>query len=164
MSLCLTLFPRGTRALGKVLFLDCQGGKCQKKHPRLVSHSFFLPYPCPLDTSQLLQHHSRRVLSSIGGVTLRKEAGGGNPNTRRHGAHGAFQSSSSPEAPHPLGAVGVVLVQGDPPGSGGCGLQQKGTGSPGPWGRDHWLARPLQLRQPCDGPSLGNQPAQASGM
>ena len=122
MSLCSTLFPRGTRALGKVLFLDCQGGKCQKKHPRLVSHSFFLPYPCPLDTSQLLQHHSRRVLSSIGGVTLRKEAGGGNPNTRRHGADGAFQSSSSPEAPHPLGAVGVVSPQKDLPGSGGCGL------------------------------------------
>ena len=58
MSLCSTLFPRGTRALGKVLFLDCQGGKCQKKHPRLVSHSFFLPYPCPLDTSQFLHHPS----------------------------------------------------------------------------------------------------------
>ena len=55
-----------------------------------------------------------RVLSSIGGMTLRKEAGGGNPNTRRRGAHGAFQSSSSPEAPHPAGAVGVVSLQEDP--------------------------------------------------
>ena len=52
--------PEGTRALGKVLFLDCQSGKCQKKHLRLVSHSFFLPYPCPLDKSQFLQHHSRK--------------------------------------------------------------------------------------------------------
>ena len=137
---------------------------CRKRHPRLVSHSFFFPYPHPWTNPNSGHPTLWRMLSSIDGVTVKKEPGGGNPNTRRHGARGAFQSSSSPEAPHPLGAVGVVLVQGDPPGSGGCGLQQKGTGSPGPWGRDHWLARPPQLRQPCDSPSLGNQPAQASGM
>ena len=28
------------------------------------------------------------------------------------------------------------------------------TGSPGPWGRAHWLAHPPQLRQPRDSPSL----------
>ena len=134
MSLCSTLFPRGTRALGKVLFLDCQGGKCQKKHPRLVSHSFFLPYPCPLDTSQLLQHHSRRVLSSIGGVTLRKEAGGGNPTTRNQRAPGTFQSSSSPETP-PREGVSLFSLQARPPGSGGNGLMQRAAGTPGPQGR-----------------------------
>ena len=137
---------------------------CPKQHPRLVSHSFFpltlylWGTPIPATPSQ------GRGLPSIGGVTLRKEAEGGNPNTRRHGAHGAFHSSSSPKAPHPFGAVGIVLVQEDPPGSGGCGLQQKGTGSPGPCGRAHWLAHPPQLHQPHDSPSLGNKPAQASGM
>ena len=112
----------GTRALGKVLFLDCQNGKCWKKHPRLVSHSSCLPHPHPLDTSQFLQHHSLEGAFTIGGATPRKEAGGWNPNTGRHGAQGAFHSSSSPEAPHPLGA-------GGPPGSGGCGPVQRGAGT-----------------------------------
>ena len=137
---------------------------CQKKHPRLVSHPFFLPYPIPWTHPSSCTTTLGKVLSSIGGATLRKEAGGGNPTTRRHGAHGAFQSSSSPEAPHPLGAVGVVSLQEDPPGSGGCGLMQRGAGMPGPWDRAHWLAYPPRLCQPHDSPSLGNQPAQASGM
>ena len=68
------------------------------------------------------------MLSSVDG-RLRKEAGGRNPTTRRHGAHGVFQSSFSPEAPYPLGAVAVVSLQEDPPGSGGCGPGQRGTGS-----------------------------------
>ena len=39
-----------------------------------------------------------------------KEVGGGNPSTRRHGANRAGQSSSSPEAPNPLGAVVIVSL------------------------------------------------------
>ena len=105
-----------------------------------------------------------RVLSSIGGTTLRREAGGRNPNTRRRKAHRAFQSSSRPEVAHPLGAVGIVSLEEDVPASGGCGLMQRGRGSPGPWGRAHWLAHSPQLRQPHDSPSSGNKPAQASGM
>ena len=81
--------------------------------PRPVSHSFFLP-PSPGQIPVPLTPTLWRVLSSIDGVTVKKEAGGGNPNTRRHGAHGAFQSSSSPEAPHPAGAVGMVSLQEDP--------------------------------------------------
>ena len=126
-----------------------------------MSHSFFLPYPCPLDTSQFLQHHFVEGAFIIGGVTLRKEAGGGNPITWRRGAQGAFRSSSSPEAPRPLRAVGVVSLQEDPPGSGGCGLVQRGTGPPGPWGRVHWLAHSSHLPQPQDSPSKGPK---ASGM
>ena len=76
-----------------------------------MSHSFFLPYRFPLETSQFLQHHSVAGAFIIGGVTLRKEAGGGNPITWTHGAQGAFHSSSSPEAPHPLGAVGIVSLR-----------------------------------------------------
>ena len=114
---------------------------------------FLLPsLPYPLDTSQFLQHHSVEGAFIIGGVTLRREAGGGNPITWKHGTQGAFQSSSSPEAPHPLGAVGVVSLQEDPPGSGGCGLVYRGTGSPGPRGRASWLAHPPQLPQPQDSP------------
>ena len=137
---------------------------CQKKHPRLVSHPFFLPYPIPWTHPSSCTTTLGKVLSSIGGATLRKEAGGRNPNTRRHGAHGAFQSSPSPEVAHPLDAVGVVPLQEDVPASRGCGLMQRGKGSPGPWGRAHWLAHPPQLRQPRDSPSLGTKPAQASGM
>ena len=113
MTLPPALLTGGTRVLGKGLFLDCQSGKCQEKHPRPVSHSFFLP-PSPEQIPVPLTPTLWRVLSSIDGVTVKKEAGGGNPNTRRHGAHGAFQSSSSPEAPHPAGAVGMVSLQEDP--------------------------------------------------
>ena len=74
-----------------------------------MSHTIFLPYPYALDTSQIL-HLSVEGAFIIGGVTLRKEAEGGNPITWRHAAQGAFQSSSSPEAPHPLGAVGIVSL------------------------------------------------------
>jgi hypothetical protein len=42
-------------------------------------------------------------------------------------------------------------------GSGGCGTMWRGAGSPGPWGRAHWLAHLPQLRQPHDSPSLGNK-------
>ena len=113
MSLCPTLITGGTVALGKVQFLDCKSGKCQEKHPRPVSHSFFLP-PSPGQTPIPLTPTLWRVVSSIGGRTPRKEAGGGNPNTMRHGALGAFQISSSPEAPHPSGAVGMISLQEDP--------------------------------------------------
>ena len=133
MPLGPSLVTGGTR----ILFLDCPLEWHVPEHPRLVSHSFFLPYPFPLDTFQFLKHHSVAGALIIGGVTLRKEAGGGNPITWTHGAQGAFHSSSSPEAPHPVGAVGVVSLQEDSPGSGDCGPVQRGTGTPGPWGRVH---------------------------
>ena len=75
---------------------------------------FLLPSPFPWTNPSSFNTTLWTVLPSIGGATPRKEAGGGNPNTRRHGAHGDFQSSSSPEAPHPLGAVGIVSLQEDP--------------------------------------------------
>ena len=58
MSLCPTLVTAGTRALGKVLFLDCQEWKVPEEAPKCCVPFSFLPYPCPLDTSQFLQHHS----------------------------------------------------------------------------------------------------------
>ena len=97
-----------------------------------------------------------RVLSSIGGVTLRKEAGGGHPNTRRHGAHVFLKLF------HPRGSTSFGFNRYSFTASGACGLMQRGAGSPGPWAR--WLAHPPQLRQPRDSPSLGTKPAQASGM
>ena len=98
-----------------------------------------------------------KVLSSTGAATERKEAGGGNLTIRRHGTQGAFQSSSSPEAPHPLGAVGVVSLQEDPPGSGGCGPVQRGAG-PQALGAGlvgwHHLPTPLSPDSPPTGPRL----------
>ena len=80
MSLCPTLVPAGTRALGKVLFLDCQLERnVPEETPKACIPSLLPSLPHPLDTS-------------IGGATLRKEAGGGNPTTRRHGAHGLFKA------------------------------------------------------------------------
>ena len=99
-----------------------------------------------------------RVLSSIGGMTLRKEAGGGNPNTRRHETHifsKFFQSR---------GSTSFGCSRNSFTASGGCGLMQRGRGSPGPCDRAHWLAHLPQLHQPHDSPSLGNKPAQASGI
>ena len=43
---------------------------CQKKYPKLVSNSFFLPYPYPLDTSQFLQHYSVEGTLIIGGEEI----------------------------------------------------------------------------------------------
>ena len=97
-------------------------------------------------------------------MTLRKEVGGGNPSTRRHGPHRAFQSSSSSEPPHPFSSVGVVSLQEDLLGSGDCGWVQRGTGTPHLWGMAHWLAYPPHLPQSQDSPSKGPKPAQASGM
>ena len=113
MSLCPTPYW-GNQSLGESPVPGLSGWKVPEATLKACVPFFFLPYPCPLDTSQFLQHPLGRVLSSIGGATLRKEVGGGNPNTRKHGAHGAFQSSSSPEAPHPVGAVGMVSLQEDP--------------------------------------------------
>ena len=53
---------------------------CQKKHPRLASHSFVLLYPYPLDTSQFLQHHSAEGAFIIDGVTLRRKLEVGTPS------------------------------------------------------------------------------------
>ena len=107
---------------------------CPKQHPRLVSHSFFpltlylWGTPIPATPSQ------GRGLPSIGGVTLRKEAGGGNPTTRNQRAPGTFQSSSSPETP-PREGVSLFSLQARPPGSRGNGLMQRAAGTPGPQGR-----------------------------
>ena len=86
MSLCPTPYW-GNQSLGESPVPGLSGWKVPEATLKACVPFFFLPYPCPLDTSQLLQHHSREVLSSIGGMTLRKEAGGGNPNTRRHRTH-----------------------------------------------------------------------------
>ena len=121
---------------------------CPKQHPRLVSHSFFpltlylWGTPIPATPSQ------GRGLPSIGGVTLRKEAGGGNPTTRRHGARGTLQSSSSPETPPSFGGTRFSAAAG-----GSHRIWRPG------WGAD-WLAYPPQRPQPqappgdlaCSGP------------
>ena len=76
----------------------------------------------------------QKELSSVSGVTLRKEAGAGNPATRSHGAQGTLQISSSPETPSSFGGTRVGSAAGGSPGSGDCGLLQTGTGGPDPWG------------------------------
>ena len=48
--------------------------------PRLKSHFFFPLTQGPQDTSHFVDTTLHRVLSSVGGVTLRMEAGGRNPS------------------------------------------------------------------------------------
>ena len=111
MSLCPSLVTGGTRALGKVLFLDCQlewnvlEETPQACVPLLLPSFPLCPGHIPAPAAPLCGG-----AFTIGGVTLRKEAEGGNPITWRHAAQGAFHSSSSPEAPRPLGAVGIVSL------------------------------------------------------
>ena len=79
----------------------------------------------------------------LSGVTLRKEAGGGNPTTRRHGARGTLQSSSSPETPPSFGGTRFSAAAG-----GSHRIWRPG------WGAD-WLAYPPQRPQPQDSPAWG---------
>ena len=101
--------------------------------PKAVSPSFFSLslYP-PTDLNDC--HTTLQKSCPLSGVTLRKEAGGGNPATRRHGAQSTLQSSSSPETPPSFGGARVGSAAGGSPGSADCGLMQRGTGSPCPWG------------------------------
>ena len=55
-----------------------------------------------------------------GGAIPRKGAGGGHP--------GGLPDALPAGPPRPLGAAGVVSVQEDPPGSGGCEPGQRGAG------------------------------------
>ena len=59
MSLCPILVTGGTtRSSGKSCSWTVRMECAKKNHLKLVAHSFFLPYPCHLDKSQFLQHHS----------------------------------------------------------------------------------------------------------
>ena len=60
----------------------------------------FIPQAIPMIATPLC-----RGTCPLSGVTLRKEAGGGNPTIRRHGARGTLQSSSSPETPPSFGST-----------------------------------------------------------
>ena len=128
-----------------------------------MSHSFFLPYPItwthPSSCNTTL---GAGVLSSIGGATLKKAVGGGNPTSGDRSPWG-FSKLFQPRCSTSFGCSRHSFTAGGPPGTWGCGPMHK-TGSPGPWGRAHWLAHPPQLRQPRDSPSLGNKSAWASGM
>ena len=92
----------------------------------------------------------------LSGVTLRKEAGGGNPTPGDTGPGALCKALPAQTPHHPLGALDLVLLQEGPTGSGDCGLMQRGTGSPCPpgWGAD-WLAYPPQRPQPQDSPAWG---------
>ena len=124
------------RALGKVLFLDCQLEWNVPEETPKACIPFLLP-SLPLSPG----HNPIPATPLCGGCFHHRWGDPKEGSWRWEPYHletwspGAFQTSSSPEAPRPLGAVGVVSVQEDPPGSGGHGLVQRGTGSPGPWGR-----------------------------
>ena len=100
--------------------------------PKAVSPCFSLSLYPWTDLNDCHTTLQRRCPFS--GVTLRKEAGGGNPATSRHGAQSTLQSSSSPETPPSFGGTRVGSAAGGSPGSGDCGLMQRGIGCPSPWG------------------------------
>jgi len=104
--------------------------------PRLGSPDFF---PVTQHPQTHPNSHSAcgRVLSSVGGVTLRKEAGAGNPTPRKYGAQGSVQSSSIPEARPSFVCWRLDFSVG--------GLGRSSAGTPG---GAPWLAHVLQLPQP----------------
>ena len=138
MSLCPTLITGGTVALGKVQFLDCQSGKCQEKHPRPVSHSFFLP-PSPGQTPIPFNTHS------VEGAFIHRWGDGKEGGWRWEPQHQetwsprGFSKLFQPRGSTSFRCSRLSFTAGGPHGSGGCGPLQKGAGTPGPWGRAHWL-------------------------
>ena len=108
MSLCPTLVTGGTRALGKVLFprrsvrVESARRNTQGLCPILLP-----PLPRTLDTSQFLQHQSGEGAFIHRWDDPKEGSWRWEPDHRETWTHRAFQSSSSPEASHPLGAVGV---------------------------------------------------------
>ena len=149
MSYAPTLVTGGTSALGKVLFLDCQlEWNVPEEIPKACA-PFLLP-SLPLSPG-----HIPLPATPLCGGCFNHRWGDPKEGSWRWELHhletcspGGFSNSSSPEAPHPLGAVGIVSLQEDLPGSGGCGPVHRGTGLPGPWGRAHSLAHPSQLPRP----------------
>ena len=137
---------------------------CQRKHPRLVSHSFFLPYPYPLDKSQFLQSHSVEGAFIHRWGDPKESAWRWEPQHQETWSLGGFSKLFQPRGSTSFGCSRHSFTAGGPPGSGGCGPVQRGAGTPGPRGRAHWLVHPPQLHQPHDSPSLGTKSAQASGM
>ena len=132
----LALVMGGTRTLGKVLFLDCQlewnvlEETPEACIPFLLPSSSLCPGHIPIRATPLCGGCFHHRWGDPKEGSWRWE-----PVTWRHGAQGAFQSSSSPEAPYPLSAVGVVSLQEDPPGS--DGPVQRDADTPGPWSRVH---------------------------
>ena len=141
MSYAPTLVTGGTSALGKVLFLDCQlEWNVPEEIPKACA-PFLLPsLPHLLDTSHFLPLPATPLCGGCFNHRWSDPKEGSwrwEPHHLETWSPGGFSNFSSPEAPHPLGAVGVVSLQEDPPGSGDCGPVQRGTGTPGPWGRAH---------------------------
>ena len=130
-----------------------------------LSHQGSPPYPLslgqiPIPATPLC----RGVLSSIGGATLRKEAGGGNPSTRRHGAQATFQSSSNPEAPPSFGCSSHSLATGGPTWIWRLWACAEGNKHSRSMGQGSLAGTSSPDHQPHVSPSLGTKPAQASGM
>ena len=86
-------WPLGSRISSSPPLVTQAGKVCSCKWelnvPEHISRAsvspFSPPYPSPRNKSQHLQKHCDEGTVSVGSVTLRKEAGGGNPSTRRRG-------------------------------------------------------------------------------
>ena len=65
--------------------------------------------------AQRLPHHSAEGAVLLKWATLRKEAGDGNPTSRRHLAQRTLQSSSRPETPPSSGGTRLGFAAGGPP-------------------------------------------------
>ena len=88
------LVPKAGWAFGQFLFLTGNSsGRCLSKH---LGVSLILPLlPVhPADRFQSVRNRMLMVLTSPSGEIVRKEAGGGNPSTRRWGDEVPFPNSS----------------------------------------------------------------------
>ena len=149
-----------TRALGQILFWVVN------KNEYIQGCVSFLPSLwafIPRQISTIATLLCRRSCP-LSGVTLRKEAGGGNPATRRHGAQSTLQSSSSPETPPSFGGARVGSAAGGSPDLeivGSCrgeqAVQVHGVGGCLP-------GKPSPAPSAQDSPAWGPKPAQTPGM
>ena len=103
---------------GAALLLNCRfqrHGRSNKEPGRVVSLGFFpLNFICRTHANSC-NSTLWRVMSSVVGANLKKEAGVGIPTTRSLGDQGTFQSSPIPEVPAAFGCSRLGLAAGGPP-------------------------------------------------
>ena len=100
------------RSLGKIVL----GYKLEWNVPGESTKDLCLLTSSPLHFSQTNPNPCKtatlRVLTSGGGATLRKEAGGGHLSTRRRGDQVTFQCPSSPHGPQFFGSTSLGIAVG----------------------------------------------------
>ena len=162
MSLCLV--TGGTRALGKVLFLDCQ----LESNVLEEIGKVYVPYHLP--SLSLCPGHVPNPAPLCGRCFHHRW---GDPKERRWRwephhlemwSPGGFPKLFQPGSSTSFGCSRYSFTAGGPACIWKLWASAEGNRHAKSMGRAHWLAHPPHLPQPQDTPSKGLKAAQASGM